>query len=79
MEVIIRGTLCGIAIAGFSAAMVEANKMAAKALWRANVLAAETALDLLKGVVDSQVARKRQEAANSEAANSKAADSESAE
>ena len=43
MEDIIRGTLCGIAIAGFSAAVVEANKMAAKALWRVNVLAAETA------------------------------------
>ena len=43
MEDLIRGTIAGIAVGGFAAAVVEANKIAAQALWRFNCLAAETA------------------------------------
>ena len=44
--------------------------MAAKALWRVNLLAAETALDMFNGSVEKHVARKRRERALQEAADS---------
>ena len=43
MEDLIREALGGIAVGGFAAAVVEANKIAAQTLWRFNCLAAETA------------------------------------
>ena len=43
MDDLLRAALSGIAVAGFAAAVVEANKIAAQAIWRVNGLAAETA------------------------------------
>ena len=43
MEDIVRGALVGIAIGGFAAAVVGANRITVKALWRFNCLAAEIA------------------------------------
>ena len=44
MEDIVRGALEGIAIEGFAAAVVVANRITMQALWRLNCLAAETSL-----------------------------------
>ena len=43
MENIVRGVLAGIAIGGFVAAVVEANRIALQTLLRVNCLAGETA------------------------------------
>ena len=48
-EAITRGVLAVIAIGGFIAAVVEANILAVKTLWRFNRIAAETAWDMNKG------------------------------
>ena len=55
MEDVTRGDLTGIAIGGFTAAVVEANILAVKALWRFNRLASETAWEISKGVARGQL------------------------
>ena len=57
MEDIARGVLTGVAIGGFAAAVVEANIIAVKTLWHFNLLAAETALEMSKGVLRGQLER----------------------
>ena len=57
MEDIARGVLTGVAIGGFAAAVVEANILAVKTLWHFNLLAAETALEMSKGVLRGQIER----------------------
>ena len=57
MEDIARGVLTGVAIRGFTAAVVEANILAMKTLCHFNHLAAETALEMCKGVVRGQIER----------------------
>ena len=57
MEDIARGVLTGVAIGGFAAAVVEANILAVKTLWRFNHLAAETAWEISKGVARGQLER----------------------
>ena len=59
MEDITRGVLTGIAIGGFAAAVVEANILAVKALWRFNRLASETAWAMSKGVARGQLEKDR--------------------
>ena len=43
MEDIVREALAGIAIGGFAAALVGANRITIQTLWRFNCLAAEIA------------------------------------
>ena len=57
MEDIARGVLTGVAIGGFTAAVVEANILAVKTLWHFNDLAAETAWEMIKGVFSRQLER----------------------
>ena len=57
MEDIARGVLTGVAIGGFTAAVVEANILAVKTLWHFNLVAAETALEMSKGVLRGQIER----------------------
>ena len=47
MDDLLRIILFGVALAGFSAAVVEANTIAAQAIWCINVLAAETVLGIV--------------------------------
>ena len=61
MEDLIRGALVGIAVGGFAAAVVEANKIAAQALWRFNCLAAETAWVMVKAPWDKRVGHREQQ------------------
>ena len=60
MEDLIRGALGGIAVGGFAAAVVEANKIAAQTLWRFNCLAAETAWVMVKALLE-KINRERQQ------------------
>ena len=60
MEDLIRGAIAGIAVGGFAAAVVEANKIAAQALWRFNCLAAETAWVMFKAPLE-KMNRERQQ------------------
>ena len=55
MEDIARGVLTGVAIGGFAAAVVEEKILAVKTLWHFNLLAAETALEMSKGVLRGQI------------------------
>ena len=48
METIMKGALAGIAIGGFTSAMVAINKSVMQTLWRFNYLAAETAWVMAK-------------------------------
>ena len=57
MEDIARAVLTGVAIGGFTAAVVEANILAVKVLSNFNLLAAETALEMCKGVVRGHLER----------------------
>ena len=57
MEDIARGVLTGVAIGGFTAAVVEANILAVKTLWHFNHLAAETTLEMIEGVLRGQIER----------------------
>ena len=54
MEDIARAVLTGVAIGGFTAAVVEANILAVKTLLHFNYLAAETAWEMSKGVARGQ-------------------------
>ena len=54
------GAFAGIAVGGFAAAVVEANKIAAQALWRFNCLAAETAWVMVKAPLE-KMHRERQQ------------------
>ena len=47
MDGLIRAILSGVALGGFDIAVVEANTIAARAIWRINVLAAETVLGIV--------------------------------
>ena len=60
MEDIARAVLTGVAIGGFTAAVVEANILAVKALCHFNHLAAETALEMCKRVVREHIERLKQ-------------------
>ena len=60
MEDLLRGALAGIAVGGFAAAVVEANKITAQALWRFNCLAAETAWVMFKAPLEN-MHRERQQ------------------
>ena len=60
MEDLIRGALAGIAVGGFAAAVVEANKITAQALWQFNCLAAETAWVMFKAPLE-KMHRERQQ------------------
>ena len=51
MEDFARAVFTGVAIGGFTAAVVEANILAVKTLLHFNSLAAETACEMCKGVV----------------------------
>ena len=57
MEDLAQAVLTGVAIGGFAAAVVEVNILAVKTLWHFNVLAAETALEMSKGVLRGQIER----------------------
>ena len=52
MEDIVRGALAGIAIGGFVAAVVGANRLTVQALWRFNCLAAEIAWVMAKAPLE---------------------------
>ena len=59
MEDIVRGALAGIAIGGFAAAVVGANRITMQALWRFNCLAAEIAWVMAKAPLE-QIIREEQ-------------------
>ena len=75
MEDIARAVLTGVAIGGFAAAVVEVNILAVKTLLHFNLLAAETAWEMSKGVARGQFERLEQRAADE--GNSKVVESES--
>ena len=60
MEDIVRGTLAGIAIGGFAAAMVGANRILMQAFWCLNCLAAETAWVMAKAPLEQMIIREQQ-------------------
>ena len=60
MEDIARAVLTGVAIGGFAAAVVEANILAVKTLLHFNLLAAETAWEMSKGVARGKFERLEQ-------------------
>ena len=60
MEDIVRGALAGIAIGGFAAAVVGANRIAVQAVWRFNCLAAEIAWVMAKAPLE-QIIREEQQ------------------
>ena len=60
MEDIVRGALAGIAIGGFAAAVVGANRITMQALWRFNCLAAEIAWVMAKAPLE-QIIREDQQ------------------
>ena len=59
MEGVVRGALAGIAIGGFAAAVVGANRITVQALWRFNCLAAEIAWVMAKAPLE-QIIREEQ-------------------
>ena len=65
MEDIVRGALAGIAIGGFAAAVVVANRTTVQALWRFNCLAAEIAWVMAKAPLE-QIIREEQQRAEAE-------------
>ena len=54
MEDYVRAVLTGVAIGGFTATVVEVTILAVKTLWHFNLLAAETAWKMSKGVLRGQ-------------------------
>ena len=60
MEDIVRGALAGIAIGGFAAAVVGANRITMQALWRFNCLAAEIAWVMAKAPLEQIIMEKQQ-------------------
>ena len=78
MEDLIRGAIAGIAVGGFTAAVVDANKIATQALWRFNCLAAETAWVMFKAPLE-KMPRERLVAAQTENADNSEPNSEAAE
>ena len=60
MEDIARAVLTGVAIGGFAAAVVEVNILAVKTFLHFNLLAAETAWEMSKGVARGQFERLEQ-------------------
>ena len=60
MEDIVRGALAGIAIGGFAAAVVGANRITMQALWRFNCLAAEIAWVMAKAPLERIIMEKQQ-------------------
>ena len=61
-----RAVFTGVAIGGFAAAVVEANILAVKTLLHFNLLAAETAWEMSKGVARGQIERRQERAAEVE-------------
>ena len=59
MEDLVRAALAGIAIGGFVAAVVGANRLTVQALWRFNCLAAEIAWVMAKAPLE-QIIREEQ-------------------
>ena len=59
MEDIVRVALAGIAIRGFAAAVVGANRITMQALWRFNFLAAEIAWVMAKAPLEQQQQQQR--------------------
>ena len=70
-----RSVLAEVAIGGFAAAVVEANILAVKTLLHFNLLAAETAWEMSKGVARGQFERRQERAVDE--GNSKVVESES--
>ena len=60
MENIVRGALAGIAIGGFAAAVIGANRITMQALWHFNCLAAEIAWVMAKAPLE-QIIREEQQ------------------
>ena len=52
METAMKGALTGIAIGGLTCAVIDANIIASKALWRFNCLAAETVWVMAKATAE---------------------------
>ena len=61
MEDVVRGALAGIAIGGFVAAVVGANRITMQALWRFNCLAAEIAWVMAKAPLEQIIREERQQ------------------
>ena len=64
MDNLVRGALVGIAVGGFVAAVVEANKLAVRTLLRFNFLAAEAAGCMFNGFyndLEDRQKKRRQE------------------
>ena len=59
MEDLVRAALAGIAIGGFAAAMVGANRITMQALWRFNCLAAEIAWVMAKAPLEQIIREER--------------------
>ena len=55
-----REALTGIVVGGFAAVVIDANIIAAKALWRLNYLAAETAWGIFKAPLERMIDRELQ-------------------
>ena len=61
-----RAVFTGIAIGGFAATVFEANILAVKTLLHFNLLAAETACEMTKGVMRGQIERRQEREAEVE-------------
>ena len=68
MEDIVRGALAGIAIGGFAAAVVGANRITVQALWRFNCLAAEIAWVMAKAPLEQIISEEQRVAVEDDAA-----------
>ena len=66
MENMARGALTGIALGGFIAIMLEANRLALKTLWRFNRLVVETAWEMNQWFEVQQMEREHRLAAENE-------------
>ena len=66
MEDLAREVIAGIAVGGFTAAVVKANLLALKMLGRFNRLAMETALDMYQGLRSLRLWRQQMAADESE-------------
>ena len=76
MEDIVRGALAGIAIGGFAAAVVGANRITVQALWRFNCLAAEIAWVMAKAPLEQIIRAEQQRRRLAEAEDNAAEDDE---
>ena len=79
MEDIVRGALAGIAIGGFAAAVVGANRITVQALWRFNCLAAEIAWVMAKAPLEQIIREEQQRRRLAEAEDNAAEDDAAAD